>query len=213
MICISIADVTIDEAVNIIENSEISEVRLDRLVFNKDDIPKLFSSKKSTIATYRPTDGVTDSERKEWLIAAINGGAQYVDIEVESSDDFKNGVIETAKSKGCKIIVSYHDYNKTPLMSELEEIIKWCFDSRCDIAKICCYANSSEECARLLSLYSYGRSIISIGMGDIGKITRIASLLLGAPFTYASIDDRKKTAPGQIDSKKLKEILEMIKGL
>jgi 3-dehydroquinate dehydratase len=50
-------------------------------------------------------------------------------------------------------------------------------------------------------------------MGDLGKITRIASLLLGAAFTYASIDDRKKTAPGQIDSKKLKEILEMIKDL
>jgi 3-dehydroquinate dehydratase-1 len=50
-------------------------------------------------------------------------------------------------------------------------------------------------------------------MGNLGKITRIASLLLGADFTYASIDDSKKTAPGQIDLKKLKEILEMIKAL
>ncbi|MCL1865634.1 MAG: type I 3-dehydroquinate dehydratase [Spirochaetes bacterium] len=213
MICISIADVTIDEALNIIQSNELSEVRLDRLVFNKDDISKLFSAKNSTIVTYRPTEVVTESERKKWLIAAINAGAQYVDIEVESSDDFKNDITRTAKSKGCKIIVSYHDYNKTPLINELEEIIKWCFDSKCDIAKICCYANSYEECARLLSLYGYGDSIISIGMGNMGKITRIASLLLGAAFTYASIDDRKKTAPGQIDSRKLKEILEMIKAL
>ena len=213
MICISIADVTIDEAINIIETNELSEVRLDRLVFNKDDIAKLFSSKNNTIATYRPNADVAESERKGWLIAAINAGAQYVDIEVESADDFKNSIIDTAKSKNCKIIVSYHDYNKTPLANELEEIIKWCFESKCDIVKICCNTNSSEECARLLSLYSYGDTIISIGMGDIGKITRIASLLLGAPFTYASIDDRKKTAPGQIDSNKLKEILNMIKAL
>ena len=213
MICISIADVTIDEAVNIIETNELSEVRLDRLVFNKDDIKKLFSSKNKTIATYRPAGGITESERKDWLIAAINAGAEYVDIEVESGDDFKNEVAAAAKSKGCKIIVSYHDYNKTPLINELEEIIKWCFESKCDIAKICCHVDSSQECARLLSLYSYGNSIISIGMGGMGKITRIASLLLGAPFIYASIDDSKKTAPGQIDSKKLKEILNMIKAL
>ena len=213
MICISIADVTIDEAINIIRDSELSEIRLDRLVFSKDDIAKLFSHRKNTIATYRPTDGVVESERKEWLIAAINSGAQYVDIEVESADDFKNDIIEVAVSKNCKVIVSYHDYNKTPLMNELEEIIKWCFDSKCDIAKICCHANSSEECARLLSLHSYGYPIISIGMGDIGKITRIAALLLGSPFTYASIDADKKTAPGQIDSKKFKEILDMIRAL
>jgi 3-dehydroquinate dehydratase len=105
MICISIADVTIDEAINIIESNELTEVRLDRLVFNKDDISKLFSSKNNTIATYRPMDGVTESERKERLIAAINAGAKYVDIEVESSDDFKNDIIDTAKSKNCKIIV------------------------------------------------------------------------------------------------------------
>jgi hypothetical protein len=86
MICISIADVTIDEAINIIKDNELSEVRLDRLTFNKDDITKLFSSKNSTIATYRPTESVTEIERKDRLIAAINAGAKYVDIEVESSD-------------------------------------------------------------------------------------------------------------------------------
>jgi len=212
MICVSIADVTIDEAIDIIKGNELSEIRLDRLVFSKDDIARLFSH-NNTIATYRPAAGVAESERKELLIAAINAGARYVDIEVESADDFKDDIIDVAVSKNCKVIISYHDFNKTPLANELEEIVKWCFDSKCDIAKICCQANSSEECARLLSLYSYGYPIISIGMGEIGKITRIASLLLGAPFTYASIDADKKTAPGQIDSKKFKEILDMIKAL
>jgi len=71
--------------------------------------------------------------------------------------------------------------------------------------------DSIEGCSRLLSLYSYGNPIISIGMGHEGKITRIAATLLGAPFTYASIDDSKKTAPGQFDSEKLKTIIDMIR--
>jgi 3-dehydroquinate dehydratase-1 len=48
-------------------------------------------------------------------------------------------------------------------------------------------------------------------MGDAGKITRIAAPLLGAPFTYASAEDTKKTAPGQIKADKIDAIIKMIK--
>lgn len=211
MICTSIADISAAEAINIIENSELSEVRLDRIKFGAGDIEKLFSSENRTIATYRPDKSVTEDARKKTLIDAINAGATYVDIEVENEDAFKNEVIEAARKKNCKIIISYHDYEKTPVIGELEQIMKWCFESRGDIAKIACHVDSLEGCARLLSLYSYGKPVISIGMGDQGKITRIAATLLGAPFTYASVNDSKKTAPGQFDAEKLKTIIDMIR--
>jgi 3-dehydroquinate dehydratase len=38
---------------------------------------------------------------------------------------------------------------------------------------------------------------VAFAMGEIGKSTRIQSVKLGAPFTYASING-KETAPGQI---------------
>jgi len=211
MICVSIADLNVSEAIKIIESSELSEIRLDRMKFTDGDIVKLFDPKYKTIATYRPVESVSDDERKKTLIAAVNAGASYVDIEVENSDDFKNEIIEAAKLKNCKTIVSYHNYEKTPVIRELEQIMRWCFESRADLAKIACHVDSVEGCSRLLSLYSYGNPIISIGMGQEGKITRIAATLLGAPFTYASIDESKKTAPGQFDSEKLKTIIEMIR--
>jgi len=211
MICVSIADLSVSEAIKIIESNELSEVRLDKIKFSSGDIQKMFSLKNKTIATYRPTEQVTDDERKKALIDAVNAGASYVDIEVENSDDFKSEIIQAAKLKKCKTIVSYHNYTKTPVISELEEIMKWCFESKGDIAKIACHVDSVESCSRLLSLYSYGNPVISIGMGHEGKITRIAATLLGAPFTYASIDDSKKTAPGQFDSEKLKTIIDMIR--
>ncbi|HPS87211.1 MAG TPA: type I 3-dehydroquinate dehydratase [Spirochaetota bacterium] len=211
MICVSIADLPVSEAIKIIESNELSEVRLDRIKFGAGDIEKLFLTKNKTIATYRPVESVSDSERKKILIEAVNAGASYVDIEVENDDDFKNEIIEAAKLKNCKTIVSYHNYTKTPVIRELEQIMRWCFESRCDIAKIACHVDSNEGCSRLLSLYSYGNPIIAIGMGDDGKITRIAATLLGAPFTYASIDDSKQTAPGQFDSVKLKTIIDMIR--
>jgi len=211
MICVSIADVSIPEALKIIGENELSEVRLDRINFSREDIEKLFSSGNKTVVTYRPVESVTEAERMSVLVQAVNAGASYIDIEVENNDKFKNEIIEAAVLKNCKVIMSYHNYIKTPAMRELELIMKWCFESRVDIGKIACQVNSKGDCSRLLSLYSYEKPVISIGMGEMGRITRIAAVLLGAPFTYASIDSSKQTAPGQLEYEKLKTIIGMIR--
>jgi 3-dehydroquinate dehydratase-1 len=44
-------------------------------------------------------------------------------------------------------------------------------------------------------------------MGDAGKITRIIAPLLGAEFTFASMDGFETTAPGQISYSRMKSIL------
>lgn len=210
MICVSIADVSVNEACDIIREHEISEVRLDRMQFTENDLEKIFTSGK-TVATYRPVEGLDNGKRKEILKSAIKHGASYVDIEVENSDAFKSELKEAAAFSGCKTIVSYHDYEKTPVMRELEQLMTWCFEGGADLAKIACQANSMSDAARLLSLYSLGKPVISIGMGRDGRITRIAAPLLGAPFTYASLDASKETAPGQIDSVTLQKIIDMIR--
>lgn len=211
MVCLSIADVSADEAMNILAKVNLAELRMDRIDFDKKNIGRLFSSKAKTIVTCRVNEKINEDERRNIIIEAIENGASMVDIEVENSDDFKNEIIKTAKKNKCTVIVSYHDFDKTPVMRELEQILTWCFESGADIAKIACRANNVEDAARLLALYSFGKPIISIGMGDAGKITRIAAPLLGAPFTYASAEDAKKTAPGQIEADKLEAIIKMIK--
>jgi len=210
MICVSIADVSVNEATQIINENELSEVRMDRLNACMDDIKSLFSLKGKTIATYRPVDGLDEETRKKALILAIESGASYVDVEVEAADDFKADIIAAARRKNCSVIVSYHDFTKTPVMRELEQVLNWCYESGADIAKVACRVNSIEDNAKLLSVYSMNKNVISIGMGELGRITRIAAPLLGAPFTYASINRERRTAPGQIDSESLKNIIRMI---
>jgi 3-dehydroquinate dehydratase-1 len=122
MICVSIADVTADEACRIICDHEISEVRLDRIKFDESDLEKIFTSGK-TVATFRPADGIDNEKRKDILKSAIKYGASYIDIEVENNDAYKNELKEAAVLSGCKTIVSYHDYDKTPVMRELEQLV------------------------------------------------------------------------------------------
>jgi 3-dehydroquinate dehydratase-1 len=210
MICVSIADVTAAEAKKIVDENELCEVRIDKLKLGSDDIKSIFSVKGKTIATYRPSEGVSESTRIGTLLLAIRSGAAYVDIEVETGDLFKDEIIKAARKHGCRVITSYHDFVKTPVMRELEQVLNWCLESSPDIAKIACQVNSIEDNARLLSIYSFNKNVISIGMGELGKITRVAAVLLGAPFTYAAIDAGRKTAPGQIDLVTLKKIVSMI---
>jgi len=125
-------------------------------------------------------------------------------------DLFKDEIIKAARKYGCKVITSYHDFVKTPVMRELEQVLNWCLESSPDIAKISCRVNSIEDNARLLSIYSLNKNVISIGMGELGRITRIAATLLGAPFTYAANDKSRRTAPGQIDASTLKNIISMM---
>lgn len=83
-----------------------------------------------------------------------------------------------------------------------------------DVAKVATQVNSKADNARLLSLYSNEKALVVLGMGEKGKITRLIASLLGAEFTFASMDDGEATAPGQISYSKMKTLIENLnKGL
>lgn len=214
MICLSVAEKSFEKCEKILKENELVELRLDLCKFSDEDVKKLFSIPTNIIACYRP-DKKSEEERSKQLKIAMEAGASYVDIELEAPDNYKKELIKTAKENKCKIIISYHNYEKTPLIEELKQVLSWCFDSGADIAKIACLSNSQAENARLISLYDqkegFDKKIIVIGMGEKAKFTRVASIVLGAPFTYVSESDDKKTALGQIDKFTMKQLLEQIK--
>jgi 3-dehydroquinate dehydratase-1 len=215
MICVSIAEAAADGMVRALEGLELAEIRLDAMAepeLTPQNIRRIFSCRARLVATCRPGK-LGDEKRKECLSLAIDSGAAYVDIEVEAPDSYKMELAEKARAKGCKVIVSYHDYRRTPPEAELRQIIRWCFDSGADIAKIACMAQNDGDNARLLGLLdgSAGKVIV-IGMGMKGRVTRIAAPLLGSPFTYASAGGGKETAEGQMDRETLGKALEALRG-
>ncbi|MCK5220051.1 MAG: type I 3-dehydroquinate dehydratase, partial [Candidatus Aminicenantes bacterium] len=142
-------------------------------------------------------------------------GASYVDLELGIDEEYLKELRTLSVENGCKIIISSHDQKKTPSISELKKIYESCSEKGADIVKIACNIISGSDNARLLSLYDFEDlsekiPLIAIGMGEIGKITRLAVPLLGAPFTYASLNDGKETAKGQISKSVLTEIYKLI---
>lgn len=209
MICVSIGYCNVDECIELLKRVEFAEIRMDSMNLSENDIEKIFSQPKKLIATCRPLRK-KDEDRLKMLEKAIDSGAAYVDFEVESKEEFKKQIVKKAKEKSCKIIVSYHNYDKTPKKAELEHLVNWCRDSGADIVKIACAVNSKQENARLLGLLDSERELVVIGMGKKGRITRQVATILGAPFTYASLSEDKKLAPGQIEKENLEKIIKVL---
>ncbi len=195
----------------LVEHAGMAEIRLDLLKLSPEEIAPLFAVHgQKMIATCRP--GLyTEPERADRLKAAIDAGCGYVDLEVDASCVFLDTMIPYAKAKGCKVILSYHNEKETPDRETLELTVIECLACGADVVKLAAMVNTPQDAARLLALYGHHERIIALGMGEKGRITRVASLALGAPFTYVAPDGTTGTAPGQFTETEMRRLIEVIR--
>ena len=114
------------------------------------------------------------------------------------------------KTTKTKILVSWHDFKKTPNSTELKKKLTSMGKFSQNI-KIVSTAKSTDDSTRMLELYSKKgkRNLIAFSMGDNGRISRILCLYLGSPFTYVSLG--KPVAPGQFSVDEVKKITNLKK--
>ncbi|MDD5305980.1 MAG: type I 3-dehydroquinate dehydratase [Deltaproteobacteria bacterium] len=208
-ICVSVSGRTAEDLERALEGHKLAEVRLDLCDVSCNDIRRIFSEHPGLVATCRP-GRFGAAERRERLLAAVEAGAAYVDLEVDCDQEERREIADRAGERGCRVIVSFHDFEGTPSREALEEIVSRCFEAGADVAKIACLARSPADAARLLGLLGHDRPVLAIGMGPLGKITRVAAPFLGSPFTFSSPAEGSETAPGQIPHKTLAAILREI---
>jgi 3-dehydroquinate dehydratase-1 len=199
----------------------MAEIRLDGVELTEEETRRIFALHKNLIATCRPTSSRTEADREKMLLTAIDAGAAWVDVEIDADRDFKKEIAAAARAGKCRLILSYHNYDAVPSKKELESIMDRCFAEGAGVAKIACRVHTEPESARILSLYSRplptgtdvtGKPyrLVALGMGEKGKITRIAAPLLGAPFTFASVPGDPATAPGQLDRVILEQVYRLV---
>ena len=208
--CVVVTDNNVKRAISTIEKFEIAEIRLDICQFRTQYYREIFSLPTKTIATYREADSSHASIQKmEFLKKALENGANYLDLELELNPQQKDDLIRHAHGYEAKIIISHHDFDKTPKIEVLKDKIDQARGLGADIVKIVTKVNFRDDCLTLFNLYRGEENLVAFGMGDEAKFTRAASLYLGAPFTYVSYLSSNKTAEGQLSFKEF----EAIKGI
>lgn len=215
MICVSLYEPSVALFLEKLKFIEFAEIRLDALDIDEiKNINLIFKTHTNLIATCRKNSCYNDIKRKAVLINAIDLGAAYVDIEIDSDESFKEDLIRYAFKKNVKVIISYHNYEKTPSLPELKNIIEMGIKDKADIIKVAVKVNNLIDNNIIMALPAlYEKTtIITIGMGELGKITRISAPFTNTPFTFVSFDENSATAPGQLSIKEFEHIKGLING-
>ena len=212
-ICVSIVDRDLTAIKEIEPLVDLFEVRIDLI---GDDWPEVARNlNKPWIACNRlAADGggweKDEAGRIDALLKAIELGAEIVDIELSTKG--LADVVALIKKK-AKCLVSSHDLSGTPSLDSLKEIVERQAAAGADICKIVTTANSSNDNLRVLQLITAfpKEKIVSFAMGPLGSVSRILCPLVGGYFTYASMEEGKESAYGQIAVKDLRQLYEMVK--
>jgi 3-dehydroquinate dehydratase I len=197
-----------------LKKSDYIEVRLDFL--KKEQIPNALEIIKKDlnkiVCTLRPkTEGGKFEGNEKERISIIKLISEYnpylLDIEYNTLKKNKE-LVKYLKTTKTKLLVSWHDFKKTPKNTELQNKIKQMSKFSCNV-KIVSTAKSTDDSTRMLELYSKKgkNNLISFAMGDAGKISRILCLYLGSPYTYVSLG--KAVAPGQFSIDEVNKIINL----
>jgi 3-dehydroquinate dehydratase-1 len=199
-----------------LKKSNYVEIRLDFL--KSEQIPKTLEIIKKdlnkVVCTLRPkTEGGKFTGNEKERISIIKLIAEYnpflLDIEFNTLNKNKE-LFKYLKSTKTQLLVSWHDFKKTPNNLELKNKIKQMSKFSINV-KIVSTAKSTDDSTRMLELYSNKgkNNLISFAMGDFGRISRILCLYLGSPYTYVSLG--KAIAPGQFSVDEVKKIINLKK--
>ncbi|KAK2992669.1 hypothetical protein RJ640_014919 [Escallonia rubra] len=186
--------------------ADLVEIRLDSL--------KSFSSPKAeieflvqrcplpTLFTYRPIweggqyDG-DENSRLGVLRLAMELGADYIDVELQAVDEFNNSMHKDKPAK-CKLIVSSHNYQNTPSVEDLGNLVARIQASGADIVKFATTAVDITDVARVFQITVHSQvPIIAMVMGERGLMSRILCPKFGGYLTFGTLQSGVVSAPGQ----------------
>jgi len=220
-ICIPIIEKTMEKALEAIGEAkgaaDLIELRMDYV--REPRLAGLLSGgwKPFIVTNRRKEEGGRyqghEKKRLAILEEAIKLGADYVDVEIRTEKSLLKGLM--ANRKGTQIVLSFHDFKETPSQKELREIFNQMNRLGADVVKIVTFAKSWEDNLNVLSLIPYVRKrkqeVVAFCMGEKGKASRILAPLMGAVWTYASLNKDRISAPGQLTAKEMKEIWERLR--
>lgn len=145
---------------------------------------------------------------------AASGMADMIDIELFTGDEIVKEVVDFAHSQNVKVVMSNHDFFKTPAKEEIISRLCKMQEMNADLPKIAVMPQEAEDVLTLLSatnemITKYAdRPIITMSMGGLGIISRIAGEAFGSALTFGAA--KLASAPGQVPVEKLVQVLEIL---
>jgi 3-dehydroquinate dehydratase-1 len=135
-------------------------------------------------------------------------------IDVELFNEAVKTLVEEAHSKGIFVIISNHDFDKTPTKEEIIARLCRAQELGADLPKIAVMPQNTADVLTLLDATNTmneqfaDRPIITMSMAGIGVISRLSGEIFGSALTFGA--GKKGSAPGQAAVKELRTVLDIL---
>lgn len=208
-------------------NADVAEFRIDLLDFAADTQQVIqlgqelntILKDKPLIATIRThNEGgkltVTDQDYEKIYSAYLNQPfMQLLDIEMFRQEASVKRLVKLAHNKKVLVVMSNHDFDKTPSEQEIVKRLLKQDQLGADILKIAVMPKSKADVLTLMNAtlkvsQQSQKPLLTMSMGRLGTISRIATANMGGSMSFGMIGEA--SAPGQIDVTELKRLLKVV---
>lgn len=208
-------------------DADLAEFRIDLLSFASDtkqvialghELKKILGN-KPMIATIR-----TKNEGSQLEISDADYGKTYqaylknpfmdrLDVEMFRDQKVVSEIVQKAHQKKVLVVMSNHDFQKTPSQDEIEKRLLKQDQMGADVLKIAVMPKSKQDVFTLMNAtlkvsQQTTKPLLTMSMGQLGTISRVATANMGGSYSFGMIG--QASAPGQIDVTKLKQILQTV---
>lgn len=147
--------------------------------------------------------------------AAATGLADLVDVELNRGEQLLCSLVKKLHGHGVLVIGSFHDFSGTPSKREIIDILCRMQSCDADISKAAVMPQSEADVMTLLEASlemkksCADRPFITMSMGSLGGISRLAGSLTGSAVTFATAG--RASAPGQMEAEAVARLLPAMK--
>jgi len=147
--------------------------------------------------------------RVEVLTSALGAGAEFIDFEYEnflSAESREKILLALSRKPKARLVLSAHNFEtRFDNIAKLYRQILSVYPAA--IPKLVYMANDINDCFEAFDLlHGTSGDRIVFCMGEAGLISRILAEKLGSFYTFASIDDKTATGPGQLTIEQFKKL-------
>jgi 3-dehydroquinate dehydratase I len=143
-----------------------------------------------------------------------SGQIDIVDVELFNDEEEIRKLVSAARSSNVYVIISNHDFDKTPAKEEIVSRLRKAQELGGDLPKIAVMPRNTADVLTLLDATNKmneqyaDRPIITMSMAGKGVISRLAGEIFGSSLTFGAA--KKASAPGQVPVTELRNILSLI---
>lgn len=209
------------------KDADIAEFRIDLLEFASDtkqvialgqELNQILKD-KPLLATIRTSNEggklkVTDQEYEKIYSEYLKKPfMQLLDIEMFRDQAVVAKLTKLAHQKKVLVVMSNHDFDKTPSEQEIVSRLLKQDQMGADILKIAVMPKSKQDVFTLMNATlkvseQSTKPLLTMSMGRLGTISRIATANMGGSLSFGMIGEA--SAPGQIDVTALKQFLKTV---